>query len=53
MFYLLIKRHLHYHVVWEGFKKNLEKNTLSSKNKLQHIYLLDITGTSKGTGLFR
>jgi len=33
-------------VVWEGFKKN---PLLSSRNKLQHIQLSDMIGTSKGT----
>ncbi len=33
------------HVVWEGFKKNYPS---SSKNKLQHIQLSDMTGTSNG-----
>ncbi len=28
------------------FKKNLEKKTISSKTKLQNIYLLDTTGNS-------
>ncbi len=34
---------------WEGFKKNYP---ISSKNKLQHIQLSDITGTSNGTGFY-
>ncbi len=37
------------HVVWEGFKKN---SPSSSKNKLQHIQLSDMTGTSNGTGFY-
>ncbi len=36
-------------VAWEGFKKNV---TCSSKNKLQHIQLSDISGTSNGTGFY-
>ncbi len=37
------------HVVREGFKKN---SPSSSKNKLQHIQLSDMTGTSNGTGFY-
>ncbi len=37
------------HVVWEGFKKN---SPSSSKNKLQHIQLSDMTVTSNGTGFY-
>ncbi len=37
------------HVVWESFKKN---SPSSSKNKLQHIQLSDMTGTSNGTGFY-
>ncbi len=37
------------HVVWEGFKKN---DPSSSKNKVQHIQLSDMTGTSNGTGFY-
>ncbi len=37
------------HVVWEGFKKN---SPSSSKNKLQHIQLSDMTVTSNGTGVY-
>ncbi len=37
------------HVVREGFKKN---STSSSKNKLQHIQLSDMTVTSNGTGFY-
>ncbi len=37
------------HVVCEGFKKN---DPSPSKNKLQHIQLSDMTGTSNGTGFY-
>ncbi len=47
----IVKQHLHHspHVVWEGFKKN---DPCSSKNKLQHIRLSNMTGTSNGTGFY-
>ncbi len=37
------------HGFWEGFKKS---SPSSSKNKLQHIQLSDMTGTSNGTGFY-
>ncbi len=43
----IVKQHLH--VVREGFKKNYP---CSSENKLQHIQLLDTTGTSNGTSFY-
>ncbi len=46
---IIVKQHLHHHVVWEGFKKN---SPHSSKNNLQHIQLSDMTGTSNSTGFY-
>ncbi len=37
------------HVVWKGFKKH---SPSSSKNKLQHIQLSDMTGTTNGIGFY-
>ncbi len=45
-----VKQHLHHYML---FGRVSRKNyPSSSKNKLQHIQLSDMTGTSNGTGIY-
>ncbi len=45
----MVKQHLHHHML---FGRVQEKWSSSSKNKLQHIQLSDMTGTANETGFY-